>query len=243
MTNLTKAIAALGVVAGLGVAALPLTSYAETTPVKWQAGNEDNSNTTLNYGGGNETNPMWVKTDVGVQLTVEDAISIEADKDTTDGNRVELNAGNSNKGDVKIKVVTNNHLGYNLSLIGSTNGDTINALVGKNTNEKIAAMTATFADPQALSTSASEWGYSVTNANTNKTTANTTALAKFDGSKYAGVSTTTQEIVNVTKPTAAEGDETTVTFAAAVKPDQAADVYIGQVTFTATNNVTVPSGD
>lgn len=49
MSNITKAIAALGVVAGLGVAALPLSSYAaETGPVKVTATVDNTISVTAN---------------------------------------------------------------------------------------------------------------------------------------------------------------------------------------------------
>ena len=84
-----------------------------------------------------------------------------------------------------------------------------------------------------MSTTTSEWGYSVANTNANLQT----GLTQFTGSVYAGVSAAGQEIVNINKPTGDAGDKTTVTFAASIADGQPAGTYDGQVTFTATNNV------
>lgn len=201
MSNLSKTIAILGVVAGLGVAALPLSSYAADP----------------------------VSKDVGVTLKIDDKLTIEADKDTTD-NKVDL-TGEGHTGAVNVTVVTNNQTGYNLNLKGSatTNPTSLTSQNG----DQIEATTGTFAAPAALSTSKSEWGYSVANTNAN----NTTELTQFADGVYAGVSAAGQEIVNVSKPTGENGDKTTVTFAASIADGQPAGTYDGQVTFTATNNV------
>lgn len=226
MTNLTKAIAVLGVVAGLGVAALPLSSYAADNTVTWGEGTEG-----TNYG--TDGAQKWVKTDVGVMLKIDDQLTISADKDTTEANLVDL-SGEGHTGAVNITVVTNNQSGYNLNLKGMTAEGTANALVSENKDE-IDAAAGTFTAPSALSTSKSEWGYSVANTNENlKTT-----LTQFTDGVYAGVSAGGQEIVNVDKPTGTDGDKTTITFAASVADGQPAGTYKGQVTFTATNNVIV----
>lgn len=229
MTNLTKAIAVLGVVAGLGVAALPLSSYAVTV-IDGEAP-ESGAVEGATYDGVKDT----VKTDVGVKLVVEDALTISADKDTTDNNMVDITNGAAA---VKVTVVTNNQTGYNLNLKGTTNG-TATALINENKVE-IAAMSAPFTAPVALSATASEWGYSVANTNANLSDDAKAAIAKFTEGVYAGVDGTSgAQIVDVTKPTGEDGDTTTVTFAAKVADDQPAGTYKGQVTFTATNNVIV----
>lgn len=228
MTNLTKAIAVLGVVAGLGVAALPLSSYAVTV-IDGEAP-ESGAVEGATYDG---VKDGTVKTDVGVKLVVEDALTISADKDTTD-NMVDITNGAAA---VKVTVVTNNQTGYNLNLKGTTTNGTATALINENKVE-IAAMSAPFTAPVALSTTASEWGYSVANTNANLSDDAKAAIAKFTEGVYAGVDGTSgAQIVDVTKPTGEDGDTTTVTFAAKVADDQPAGTYKGQVTFTATNNV------
>lgn len=110
MSKTTNALLALGVVAGLGAAALPLSSYAVDPVTK----------------------------DVGVTLKIEDTLEIEADKDNAD-NKVDL-TGDGHSGAVNVTVKTNNQTGYNLNLKGSAgtnatsltseNGDQIAAAAG-----------------------------------------------------------------------------------------------------------------
>ena len=201
MSKTTNALLALGVVAGLGAAALPLSSYAVDPVTK----------------------------DVGVTLKIEDTLEIEADKDNAD-NKVDL-TGDGHSGAVNVTVKTNNQTGYNLNLKGSA-GTNATSLTSEN-GDQIAAAAGTFDTPAALSTTTSEWGYSVANTNANLHT----GLTQFTGSVYAGVSAAGQEIVNINKPTGDAGDKTTVTFAASIADGQPAGTYDGQVTFTATNNV------
>lgn len=122
MSNLSKTIAILGVVAGLGVAALPLSSYAANT----------------------ETTR-----DVPVSLTIEPIlqISTSADGEVDEGtglpttvNDVVLTKANTTDGaeyasaGFTVNVKTNNSLGYTISMMGtkgetalkSDAGDTIN---------------------------------------------------------------------------------------------------------------------
>ncbi len=210
MTNLTKAIAVLGVVAGLGVAALPLSSYAVTV-IDGEAPAEG-AVEGATYDG---TKDGKVETGVGVMLKVEDELTIEADKSTTD--KVDLSA-DGHTGNVTLTVVTNNQKGYNLTIKGSG----ANPLTLKSENDdEITAGTGTFAAPAALSTTVSEWGY---------------RLASFEADKYAGVTTNDVEIKSTTTPTGNSGDETVVTFGASIKDGQPAGTYNGEVTFTATNN-------
>ncbi len=199
MSKTTNALIALGVVAGLGAAALPLSSYAaDDTPKA-----------------------------VGVTLTIDDELTIEADKDNAD-NKVDLSA-DGHTGAVKVTVVSNNTKGYNLALKGSAATNPTSLTSGE---DQIVATKGTFAAPAAFGTDESEWGYSVANTNAN----NTTDLTKFAGGVYAGVPATDQIIVNANKPTVSAGDTTTITFAANLVDGQAAGTYEGEVTFTASNN-------
>ncbi len=186
MSKTTSALIALGVVAGLGAAALPLSTYADGTPKSEQ---------------------------VGVTLTIEDELTLEADKSTTD--KVNLSEGNDN---ITLTVVTNNKSGYNLAIKGS--GDNPTTLKSENGDE-IAAAAGTFAAPLALSTTDSEWGY---------------RLADFATDAFAGVTTQDVQIKNTTAPTGKDGEDTVVTFGASIKDGQPAGTYNGEVTFTATNN-------
>lgn len=219
MSRMSKTIAILGVVAGLGVAALPLSTYAETIV-------DGTAPDTAKDGvvSGNTT----------VKLTINDELSMELSKDTTEGNEVDLGDGTSTP-EMTVKVITNNTTGYKLNLKGSTTVDSpvIATDLATANKDRIQAGTGTFTAPKALTAETfSAWGYKVANSNAN----NTVTYTQFTDGLYAGVDAGGQEIVNVSKPTGNAGDTTTVTFAADVKDGQAAGVYTGQVTFTATNN-------
>lgn len=192
MSKTTSALVALGVVAGLGAAALPLSSYA--------------------------VDPATDK--VGVTLTIEDELTIEADKSTTD--KVDL-SGTGHTGDVTLTVVSNNQKGYNLGIMGSAETNPT-SLTSENGDE-IVAGSGTFAAPAALSTTTSEWGYRIA-----------AMTEKFTDGLYAGVTTNNDVIKTTETPTGEAGDETVVTFGASIKDGQPAGTYDGEVTFTATNN-------
>ena len=187
MSKTTSALIALGVVAGLGAAALPLSSYAVDPQTE----------------------------DVAVTLKIEDELTIEADKSTTD--KVDL-SGDGHTGDVTLTVVTNNQKGYNLAIKGS--GANPTTLKSENGDE-IAATAGTFAAPAAFGTTNSEWGY---------------RLAGFADNAFAGVKEDDVQIKTTDAPTGSAGDETVVTFGASIADGQPAGTYDGQVTFTATNN-------
>ena len=109
MSKITKTIAALGVVAGLGVAALPLASYA--------------ANDSLD-------------TPITVSASLEDAISITTSANSAD--TMKLTAGGpvvaSNQ--LNITVVTNATNGYTVSI---KDGDGNTALVGTGENDETIA--------------------------------------------------------------------------------------------------------
>ncbi len=129
MSKSTSVLVALGVVGGLGVAALPLSTYADGTP---------KSN------------------DVGITLTLDDELQISADKSTTD--KVDL-SGDSHTGDATITVTTNNTKGYNLGIKGSAATNATALTSTTNANDTIAAAAGTVAAPAAFDTAKSEWGY------------------------------------------------------------------------------------
>ena len=223
MSKMSKTIAILGVVAGLGVAALPLSTYADTIV-------DGTAPDTAKDG--------VVSGDTTVKLTIKDELSMELSKDTTEGNEVDL-ADGSAPVPMTVKVITNGSKGYNLNLKGSAT-DNPTSLTNDD-GDQILSAAAKFAAPASLSNATnSEWGYNVANENANLSTESAAAIAKFkDGTDllYAGViSGAGDEIVNVTKPTGSAGDTTTVTFAAAIKDGQASGEYTGKVTFTASNN-------
>lgn len=212
MTNLTKAIAVLGVVAGLGVAALPLSSYAVTTPVIWS----DDGNGGTNYGGaGTEESPMWVAKPVQLELKIEEGIQIsvadKAGEGAVDVSKVTLTSTddeNYTADAINVNVIANNKSGYYLNIAGT--GKTGNETDLVNANGAVIKA-------GDLTDSVSEWGYKVGEATT-----------------WTGVTKGGAKINESAKPTGAEGQNTLVTFGARVESDQESGIYEGQVTFTAT---------
>lgn len=218
MSKMSKTIAILGVVAGLGVAALPLSSYAVT----------------VTDGVDPDTKDGKVSGDTAVILDISDVLEMTLDKDTTEGNEVDLTA-DGHTGTVNITVKSNSSKGYNLAIKGS---DTPNATSLTNQyGDQIVKGDGTFDTPAVLSTTESQWGYSVAHTGS-ATLADGFTLPDFTGNKYIGVGESDQKIIDVKTPTANDGDTSVVTFAATVKNGQAAGKYEGQVTFTATNNPT-----
>ena len=109
MSKITKTIAALGVVAGLGVAALPLASYAATDSLE---------------------------TPITVTASLVDAISIESSADSI--NTMSLTAGGPvvSSNQLDITVITNATNGYNVTI---EDGDENIALVGTGSNDETIA--------------------------------------------------------------------------------------------------------
>jgi len=97
MRKTTAALAALGVVAGLGAAALPMSSYAVTTATTDSA-------------------------DVTIRATINSAISLALDQTEVDLGTIIVN-GAPATGSVKATVTTTSSNGYNLTIMGK-GGDT-----------------------------------------------------------------------------------------------------------------------
>ncbi len=204
MSKMSKTIAILGVVAGLGVAALPLSSYAATS----------------------STDGTPVSDTATVKLTIDKKLSIALDKkeaDLTDGTTTD---------DIAVTVITNNTKGYSLKIAG-TAGTNPTSLTGNNANtDQIVAFSKGADAPAALAVegNASVWGYTV--AGDDKVDG-FTATTLFAGVKGAADADT---IASSDAETAAAGNVTTVTFAAALVNNQPAGTYTGEVTFTASDN-------
>lgn len=212
MSKLTQSIAILGVVAGLGVAALPLSTYA--APVIDGTQPTEGAVSGATYDG---TKDGKVSTDTNIKLVIDDVLSIDTDK-----TEVDLTAA-PHTGTVKVTVVTNNSTGYDLAIKGSAATNPTSLTNTAASADQIVKGDGTFTDPAALSTTVSQWGYSVA------------GVAAFTDGLYAGVTGTDQIIHSETSATAEAGVATGVTFAASLKDGQAAGTYNGKVTFTATN--------
>lgn len=132
MSKTTKALAIMGVVAGLGVAALPMSTYAA------QSTDKDT---------------------VTVKLEVEDFISCDV---TTENKTVDLGKVASNTasatGNATVNIKTNNAQGYKASIAAPADGankDQIN-MIGETDTNIIKP-----GDPTATGLTESAWGYTV----------------------------------------------------------------------------------
>lgn len=215
MSKTTKAFAILGVVAGLGVAALPFNAMAAV-----------NVN-------GNNTTPAT--DEVTVKTTIKDYISIELNagtngtftSDTADGAHTHTldlgelaNGGAVVEGDLLVNVKTNNAKGYKLGIAaGAVN------LVGKSDANNIIA-----GGVPTVGTSA--WSFKVAKGGDTDAYTNTTLDAAY-GAYQATIPTTNTRIARSSAATDAAGLNTIVTFGVSADASQAADEYSQLVTFTA----------
>lgn len=211
MSKMSKAILALGVVAGLGVATLPLSSYAADYSQSAQA---------------------------KVQVEVGGAISIAVDSGNTDKTLVDLGQlmvnGDVKTGSVDVIVSTNNTkatdgIAYNLTM--SMAGES-NALSNGN-GATIPAGTPQQGD--------SAWGWTQsTITDADSIAAATWAAVPVKGSSAATLTTATGKVpaatVDADNKVTAGSETTTVTFGASADGNQQEGVYTGSVVFTATVN-------
>ncbi len=233
MSNMTKTIAILGVVAGLGVAALPLSTYAVGNTVEWGAEADKAADWTSGAMGGTDKTALgedsFVKTDTTIQLSIEDKLSI-----ATSMSDVTLAFSETDSiftaAPMAVTVITKNSGGYKLTMVGSANGATDNnpAAATDLTNAKGDKFTALGTAGATLTDNT--WGYKV--SNTILGTAVTPADSNWHGVAAAAANGV---IMESDAPTNDDGDVSSITFGAKAAADQAAGVYKGRVTFTATN--------
>lgn len=221
---MSKTIAILGVVAGLGVAALPLSTYA--APVEWtQAESDDESNTKV----GMDAGQKYVTTDpTTVTLKINDKLSIESDQTAvtlanTGTDTAGLYTGNNV---VNVTVITKNAGGYKLTMVGAgdtTGGKKVNSMYnGEGVEIPAGAFDAANGDAAN-----SSWGYGVTAVEGSPVAANLT--------NYQTIPDAATIIMNRDAATTDAGDKAAVSFGANIISSQAAGTYTGKVTFTATN--------
>lgn len=217
MSKTTKAFAILGVVAGLGVAALPFNAMAAVN---------------LN---GDNTTPAT--DEVTVKATIQDYISIElkqGDKGTFSGglegegetqthtaHTLDLgdviNGGDIAEGNLLVNVKTNNVKGYKLG---------IKAAASSLTDGGSPANTIPGGAPEV---GKSFWGFKVA-AGANNT--NLTIVEDYT-TEYNKVPTANTNISNGSMATDTDGTDTKVTFGVSASANQAAATYSQTVTFTA----------
>ncbi len=241
MSKTTKAIAILGVVAGLGVAALPFNAMAAPTT---------NNGFTIHDGTG--TTDATNKYDGTQDSKVEDTVTVRTTIDATlsmaivgnsDGNDTEtpvadhlvllsadgntdgkiLNGGSAS-GKATVKVNTNHGAGYEVSIKGTNGG-----LKGKNTGKMIANLATPAAD--FPTTGASVYGFKASVPASVTTNGATFALS--EPTNWQGVPTTATPVAKNTAATKAAGDSFDIEFKAYADDSQAADTYEDIVTVTA----------
>lgn len=149
MSKTTSALVALGVVAGLGAAALPLSSYAAPTPIN-----------------GSGT-PLSAPKDVPVQLTIEETLSMYVTNEAGDADFTSpVTLSTTDKENyvstpIAIKVEAGNKDGYKLTMHGSGSGTDKTSLYNGNSAEIVTG--------DLTSTTASQWGYKVLKGATGST--------------------------------------------------------------------------
>ena len=226
MSKTTKALAALGVVAGLGVAALPICVGAAPV-VDGDTASGDNSATA----DGNVSDTVTVRTEIKPTLTLEVTGANDVDVEGNErhlvllGTNGELQNGGNGSGTAIVKVTTNHLGGYKVNMNGETTGFNGQTNAGEAFSD-IADNTATFP-----TTGASVFGYKTTKdaaSATNVTLAN---------DNWNGVKDAATLIATGANATTATGDTFTITFQAHAGESQAADVYDEVVTITATTNI------
>lgn len=208
MLKTSKVLVALGVVAGLGVAALPLSSYAAIA--------DDSKEST-------------------VQLEIEESLTLDlvgttAGSADVDFGKISLDADPVDK-DLTATVKTNSASGYKLTL---QDKDTDNALVNTTDNTKtIDAGT----PAKGVSAWGFKTG-TITTAGTNSAAAFTgyTEVPTSDGTAAVIVNSDGPSKVDATTP-ANNGDTAVITFGVSASSAQAAGTYNDIVVVTASANV------
>lgn len=141
MSKTTSALVALGVVAGLGAAALPLSSYAAPTPIEGTG------------------NPIEATKDVPVQLVIEETLSMYVTNEAGDADftspvaLTSTDKENYESTPIAIKVEAGNKDGYHLTMHGSGAGTVKTSLYNENNTE--------ITTGDLTSTTDSQWGYKV----------------------------------------------------------------------------------
>jgi hypothetical protein len=207
MTKTSKLIAGLAVVAGFGVAVLPLASYAETRDV---------------------TISVAVDESAGI---------VSPDSGTPCSNTVTLSGlalgSAAGKGVCSIKVVSNK--GYALKLHGSANSNAT-SLTKSNSTETISSVASTtfsgsagssWATGKTLAPTAAEWGFNAMKGSVSDVSGLGSIFTIPDGSGSVTIDTANDATTATTY---------TFGFAATAPLSQVAGTYVGQVTLTVETN-------
>lgn len=222
MSNLSKTIAILGVVAGLGITALPLSSYAvESTDFK----------------AAEEGTPRTVDSDaVPLQLEVTDYLEIATEFQNEDTGAVILKSGADTNGanytgDLKVYIRSNATNGYTLNM-KPTAAANVDMVSEADADDKIVPITTA----GAFNADGSSWAYQVVlpPAGDSEIKGAATGMAGWTAITESGATILTQTGLDA-QTTTETGRAVPLFFGAKVASDQPAGVYKTSVTFTATN--------
>ena len=216
MSKSTKIIAALGVIAGLGVAALPLGAFAESQDVDVK---------------------ITVKSSVSIAVEENDIPNpnfdpTQPEDPTTNPRTIKANdvVGEMENNDVleiaggtTVKVTTNDAAGYIISVKDKDSDTNLNLAGGSDTFGAFASSIATLPAKGHNDDTKAGWGIKSAQA-TN---------VSFSGG-YMGVTAANQEIRR--KAGTANQDETSISYAFVSKVTQTPGVYSDTITYTATAN-------
>ncbi len=224
MSKSTKIIAGLGVAAALGVAALPVASFAYT-------------------GTGTVAVSAEITGTIGMQINTDNSgtMSSDIEDDATqagfaaDFGSVTLGYGYKKAGNTIIKVHTNQPGGYVLSATGAdlaqTGAGAGSAVIPAST----AGVTVTDNDA-AVASAVSGWGITVDKTKTG--TATTENLGTYFGNAAGNVfkaKTTSETIDTVSDVTTAYEGTYTIGYGLTVAENQPSGNYSGTITYVATN--------
>lgn len=241
MSKSTKIIAALGVVAGLGVAALPAFTYAAQTQ-QTVTGNADvyvevqpaiamtitgNNDDNHSYGTSGDNGAVDVFAPAGAASgTIDGHPTPAAPTTLASSSYVSLLPNQLGNTKSTVSVYTNNSYGYTLAVKANTSAN-MTMVDPSGGTDTIAAIDGT----PAVGTPG--WAYKVADVTETETpkTNKGTITTGFDSDSQ--MDTTDQVIVTATQKTV-NGDDWDVTYDVATKPDQATGVYHVSLTYTAT---------
>lgn len=248
MSKTTKIIAALGVVAGLGVAALPAFTFA-ADPVSGDVdlyvkvnpaiamtitGNNDNASAEGHIDQGSSHDGV---THGAVARAVPDGVfGITANTNTSSSALTML----PNTFDTMTSVVTvytNNTTGYNLSVATAT-GASDSDMHGVTATNTITADATGFVNVASGATETTsgglgKWAYKTNTSEHNPSADPADGILAAD--TYTAMSSTAQTLRRTSGPTTS-GDPTTVTYGVSTDDDQAVDTYKTKITYTAACN-------
>lgn len=235
MSKTTKVIAALGVVAGLGVAALPAFTYAaenvtgnvdlrvDVVPaiaMTITGNNDDNSHGGSGNGAVDVFNPASAaSSSIDGHPTPATPTTVASSSWASMLPNAVVNGDDTNGFKSTINVYTNAHTGYTLNV---KDADSTLALTGSNGGTIAAGVPESGETTFDLSAGTAAWGYVIGTASTT-------------GAGYTPISDTDAQVKTRATKTSG-GEQTVVYYGVATAADQATGTYTDTITYTATTN-------